>query len=148
MRYRCENNPTQGLRFVEVFKYRLTGSPHTGIDGPLACRWFERFEYEAGLLEPTRIAVPIPIAASWVTRFVANGIALYLGLRDANARGGYGLDGPFMFARSFCMDYCHVKTKQAQVAMAALEKAGSIRRVGKMPTSTYPAILWQLGGAA
>lgn len=150
-RYRCGADRLEGsyvpdLRLAVVFRWRLTGALRL-LYGPLACRWFERLEFEAGLLVPTRIAVPIPISASWATRRVADRLALFLGLRDATA-GGYDLERPFTFAKSFRADYCGVSEKQARDAMRALERAGSIRRVGTVLCGGHEAIKWALGGAA
>lgn len=137
------------LSFAEVFKWMRMGEPHLPNllgEGPLACRWFERLSYEAGVLEPTPVQVAIPMRASEPTIAVAESIALYLGLRDAG--GGYALDQPFTFSRRFGMEYCDRELSKDEMrnAMRSLEQNGSITRVGTVQChgSPHPAIEWRL----
>ena len=122
----------------------------TGIDGvllghdALACRWFERLDHAAGLLEPTPVELSLPDECGDTVRKVAEHIALFLGLRAAS--GGYPIDAPFTFARSFVIDYCGVNGKQAQMAMDTLRDLGVIERVDTVAVhGGRRAILWRLG---
>jgi hypothetical protein len=60
VRYRCATTAWASLSFAEVYLWQRTGAPHLLGDEALACRWFERLSYQAGVLEPTPVEVAIP----------------------------------------------------------------------------------------
>jgi hypothetical protein len=133
--YRCESEQ-RGLGLAEV-RATIGYEAVRRITAVEAARWKERLDYEAGLREPR--AVEFTVMGSESTRRVANGLRLFLGLRDERWDGQ-----PFTWARPFVMAYCQVTDQQARDAVYELREKQKIivptgKRVGW-------AILWQLAG--
>ena len=79
--------------------------------GDVRSPWYERLSFEATVLEPTPVCVPVPVGASAAVVTVAEHVALYVGLRAAS-EGGWGPEKPFTFTQRFASAYCR-RVRQA-----------------------------------
>lgn len=137
-RYRCAAPWSGGL--AEVRASLSYAEPRT-LSGVEAARWRERLEFDAGLRKPQPITIlPKPDASSAATR-VADGIRLFLGLRD-----GEGWQGkPFTFSRQFAAAYCDLSENVARRGIAELRKAKVIDCVGQVELGPVRrAHLWRV----
>jgi hypothetical protein len=104
-------------------------------------RWMERLDYEAGLREPREVVLAIPQDASRAAKIVAEGIALFLGLRDATH---WPLHEPFTFARDFNMAWCQVSSDVAKRGIREVHALGLIEQLGKSGKGPKAPYLWRL----
>lgn len=130
--YQCADGAPISLAALRA---ALDSGHPTRLSAILSCRWLERLDFEARLLQPGPVAVEPPEGCSEATRKVARGLALFLGLRDERWVGE-----PFTFARNFIVAYCGVTTDEARWAMGVLERKEVIRRDG----TSLGSILWRL----
>lgn len=138
--YRCEGDDKRELGLAEV-RAALAYGEVRRISRTEAARWRERLDHEAGVLAFREVPIALNPRASDATRHVANGLRLFLGLRDA--RWG---EQPFTWAREFVMAYCNVTDQQARDAVRTLEhEHKAIERTGE---KNGRAIVWRLGGSS
>jgi hypothetical protein len=143
--YRCSCPSSTSYDLPRVRAFRAYGRV-CSLSRPLAARWQERLDYEAGLLEPE--PTPELPELSETGRLVGEGLRLFLGLRRGpRSRGGsaWTQDAPFTFSRAFVMAWCQVTSDQAWRGMNELETTGYIVRTGRHHDR---AIAWQVSPVA
>ena len=113
------------------------------MKGALPARWRERLEYDAELREPRAVEVPMLDRPPQNARRLAEGMALFVGLREAREDPDDEtrfLDAPFVFALRFAMAYCGMSRDAVLAGRLWLEQNGVIERAG---TTKGRAILWR-----
>lgn len=135
--YACEQiSPERNFGLAEV---RAAQAGRDRIRAIEAARWSERLNYEAGIDAPDDVEVAVPDGASPAAVAVADGIRLFVGLRDERWYGQ-----PFVFARQFAAAWCGIRPDDVKQGMKELRKAGAIVPAGKQGKPPREATLWRL----
>lgn len=140
--YVCDAcSPTRPLGLAEVYgsiKYDNLRLMST-VESP---RWFERLEYDAGLKQPLPVSFSLPDDLPDYVYTYADGIRLFVGLRDPRWDGE-----PFVLGRPFWTAYTGLSDRKVRYSIDALSRAGVLKAVVRPPRGSRKCIEWTLPGA-